>query len=334
MFYERKEKMKRARLLLSIGGIMVAFIVFSSSPAFSQLTSEEVIAEINATLEDKLDLTSEQRAVIQTELENQKTQRQSLSAQETAVKQSIDEELAKDVIDFDTIEDLITQLNGIRQNVLDLKVGTANNIKQVLTNEQEVVFTNIQAEHANDDDGDDDGDDGGEGDGDDDGDDDDDGDVVSLAFYSIECNLESDLPNWSHNDPGMITKDLLDGFVASTPCCSYSSGWAIQYGDQNATLHWSDYIGEAPPSEGYTTVGDTVDAQGVVKNNIDISNITQLRLRAVWKTGYYPFADSSSNHVSSEFYCHQDVNNYNNREIVDNPADGENYTCVLITKPQ
>jgi Spy/CpxP family protein refolding chaperone len=321
--------MKKTQHLFLGGVFLCLMIVLYPGNVFSELSEQEIIAEINATLEDKLDLTPQQRESIQTELENQKTQRQTLSAEETAIKQSIDEELAKDVIDFDTIEDLITQLNGIRQNVLDLKVGMAANIKKVLTNEQAGVFHNIKSKYEKEEEINNDAqvllvedqmmmENQAQGQG------------VSLAFYSIECNLESDLPDWADNDPGKITKTLLDGFVMSTPCCSYSSGWAVQYGDQNASFKEGAFIGELPPESGYVTVGNTVDDQGLVKNNIDISNMSQIRTRAVMKSGYRPFTDTGDDD-SSEFYCHDDIIGYDNWEWINDPKDGETYTCVLIT---
>lgn len=302
-------------------------LLFFSIPSFAEVSIADMIAEIQQTLEDRLNLTSEQRTLIDAEISNQKIQRKTYADQEKAKKQAIEEEMAKDVVDVATVDALTTELNLIREDVLILRKNTTKNIKEVLTDDQLVVLDAIkqdQLDKLKDDDGYDEG-----GDDGDDSDDGGDTGTASIKVYSIMCPTEDDLPNWSVGADKGMNKTMLDGFIAASDGCEYSSGWSFQYGNQYAPIYASNYYGEAA---GYLeTFGPTVGAEGVVVSGIDISTISQFRIRIVWKNGYYHFSGVNYDTKSSEFYCVDNSLGFNNKETIDNPTAGSYYTCVLLT---
>ncbi len=298
--------------------VLVGFFVVSFSPSFvsAEPTIAEIMAEITETLQDRLNLTEAQRVFIETELEDQKTGRNTLAMQEAAKKTKIEEEMAEPVIDNIAIDTLVSELNQIREDVITLRVNSNNNIKNILTVAQKNKFESIKVKQLaklTDDD-----------------DDDDDDDTVTIQFYSIVCAHEHDLPNWTNASDRGINKAMLDAYiVAEDPCCSYSSGWSFQVGDQNATLESVDFIGEA---SGYIeTVGPTDGENGFKQIDMSMEGITTFRIRTVWESGYLPFTDDIADSNSSEFYCVDNSLGFNNKEVIENPQPDGEYTCVLLT---
>ena len=59
-----------------------------------------------------------------------------------------------------------------------------------------------------------------------------------------------------------------------------------------------------------------------------------MRLREVLKEGYIPFTYPPDNdNVSAEFYCADDVYNYDNFDFIRNLQEGETYYCVAFNAP-
>ncbi len=89
------------------------------------------------------------------------------------------------------------------------------------------------------------------------------------------------------------------------------------------------YIGEAPVETGYTTFNSTV-AVPVTEE------LTALHLREVLPVGYIPFTfnqtQTNDNTVTAEFWCGNDVSNYDNWEWV-TPTAGETVHCVAFNVP-
>lgn len=64
-----------------------------------------------------------------------------------------------------------------------------------------------------------------------------------------------------------------------------------------------------------------------------------LKLREVLQEGYIPFTydndnPSNENDYSAEFYCHDDVFNYDNFDYINNPDQGKTYHCVAFNAPE
>src|SRR3990167_3253208 len=62
----------------------------------------------------------------------------------------------------------------------------------------------------------------------------------------------------------------------------------------------------------------------------DVLEISKIWVREVLKEGYLPFSHPEDSDVSAEFYCDQDVNNYDNYDFIDGPELDNWYYCVAF----
>ena len=152
-------------------------------------------------------------------------------------------------------------------------------------------------------------------------------DIVTLTASKIVCEDESLLPNWSGESVN-ITADTATGYVDEIEGCSLESGWSFQWGDQNVSDPGGDYYGEVV-GDGWTTFGPT-DVDGVVSTEIDISGMTQIRVREVLQSGYIPFTHPEESDVTAEMWCSDDVLNYDNFDFIREFTDGGEYYCVAF----
>ena len=159
---------------------------------------------------------------------------------------------------------------------------------------------------------------------------------VTIVATKVVCNDQSNLPKWGNGGPDITSTTATDYVANSDGSCHVASNWSFQWGDQNTTNPGDVFIGEA---SGFTTFGAT-DNNGIATTNIALSeSMNELRLREVLKAGYIPFTygltGDNSNSNSAEFYCANDVENYDNFDFISNPQAGATYYCVAfnVAKP-
>ncbi len=163
-----------------------------------------------------------------------------------------------------------------------------------------------------------------------------DSDCQMLIMASkVICDNESDLPNWgtgsgvdypSYN----IDQNTASDYVAEHSGCYLASNWFFQWGQQGSDDFGKDFYGEA--GNGYTTFGPT-NENGVASTTVDSVTGSYLELREVLQQGYIPFTydqshKSNDNNISAEFYCHNDILNYDNWDYIKNPQLGITHYCV------
>lgn len=160
---------------------------------------------------------------------------------------------------------------------------------------------------------------------------------ITVVASKVVCDKEYDLPNWG-NGGSPITADTAANWVATHASCHLVDGWNFQYGDHTAGDAGNTFVGEA---SGYTTFGPTVN--GVASVSIPMSALgtgTELHLREVLKNGFIPFTFNNNTEspngdsVSAEFYCSNDVLNYDNWDFIRNPEAGKTYYCVAFNAPK
>lgn len=160
---------------------------------------------------------------------------------------------------------------------------------------------------------------------------------TTVVLTKIVCEDEADLPNWGADGAAeaLITVDenTAPDFLAQHPNCHVEPGWEFEWGTQNAYYDLPDNaLGHSdPPTTGYNVLTPT-NASGTVTLVVDLASTTQIRLREVMQPDFLHFThedtNDNSNNVSPEFYCYNDVRNYDSIEYIENPEDGETYHCV------
>ncbi len=147
---------------------------------------------------------------------------------------------------------------------------------------------------------------------------------VKIVTSKIVCDSETDLPNWGTGASNDITANTAARYVAANPSCHLEEGWQFEWGYNGVSNPGDDFVGTAETGSGWTTFGSTVD----------IFNPTQpIKFREVLQEDYLPFSytlngNTNVNDVSAEFYCGNDVVNYDNEEWLYNTVPGETYYCV------
>lgn len=156
-------------------------------------------------------------------------------------------------------------------------------------------------------------------------------DPVTIVASKVVCSDESMLPNWGAGGPDITASTAAD-WVANHPGCHLQPGWQFEWGNGNAPDTGDSLIG--PAGSGYTPFGPT-DANGYATTTVSGESV--LHLREVQQNGYIPFTHTSSpdnsNDVSAEFYCADDVLNYDNWDFINNAQPGNTYHCVAFNAP-
>jgi len=151
---------------------------------------------------------------------------------------------------------------------------------------------------------------------------------VTIVASKIICEDEKYLPNWGtvwteeNQKPDSITENTAQKYVDdSEGKCFLINDWEFEWGNQNALDPGSSHLGYG--GNEWTTFSSPA--------SIDIDGISELRLREVLQEGYIPFTyPNNENTVSAEFYCSDDILNYDNYDFIPNPQIGETYYCVAF----
>lgn len=146
-----------------------------------------------------------------------------------------------------------------------------------------------------------------------------------IQVTKILCQDEADLPNWGQAGGPNITSTTAANFLNDHPNCSLEDGWSFQYAPEG-NVNPGDNASEAIAP--WVTFGPT-NISGVTTVTLEPTSLVWLR--EVMQSGYVPFegADNSSN-VSAEFYCHDDVLNYDNFDFITPLSYGQTYYCVAF----
>jgi hypothetical protein len=113
------------------------------------------------------------------------------------------------------------------------------------------------------------------------------------------------------------------------------SGWDFQWAYSDANWFPGDYYEEVPEYEGWTTFGST-NENGKTTKKVVVPEDGKIKVREVLKTGRIPFSDDKKveESVSAEFYCHTDVLNYDNGDVIRNAEADATYHCVGFNVPK
>lgn len=148
--------------------------------------------------------------------------------------------------------------------------------------------------------------------------------LATISATKIVCENEKDLPNWgSGNVMPMITSNTASRFLSlpGKESCSLER-WNFE---------WSE--------DGVGNPGDNVDEGGtgwnVFSYEVSIPIGNKIWVREQMDDDYIPFTGANTTEdVSAEFYCSNDVLNYDNWEFIDPVEADETYYCVGFNTPK
>ncbi|MFZ2663856.1 MAG: SdrD B-like domain-containing protein [Patescibacteria group bacterium] len=146
---------------------------------------------------------------------------------------------------------------------------------------------------------------------------------IVIKAYKVICDDESYLPDWGNGGPSDVTSTTAQDWVGNSDGhCRLEPNWKFQWSYDGVGNPGDNIISEA--GTGWNTFGATAE--------ITQLDTPKLWFREVLQDGYIPFTygahSDNSDNVSAEFYCNNDVLNYDNWEWIDNPQFGNTYYCV------
>ena len=156
--------------------------------------------------------------------------------------------------------------------------------------------------------------------------------TYQIHATKIVCTDEEQLPDWGLGGPD-ITVTTAQDWVNTHNTCSFASDWEFQY-NFNGESNPGDNL-STPAGAPWTSFPTVTDANGTTTVTLS-EEVNYVDVREVLKEGYLGFTynetvpGNNENDVSAEIYCHSDVINYDNRDIVHNPEVGNDYYCVAF----
>lgn len=156
--------------------------------------------------------------------------------------------------------------------------------------------------------------------------------VVTVSASKIVCDYEDELPNWGKKNNGRPTAitstTATDWLAAQTDTtCRLVDDWQFQWSDKTVKVpnQYNTFVGEAPGWNTFTGVTE-VPLFALAGGNLEF--------REVLTEDYIPFSGGNDSKPSAEFYCGNDVFNYDNLERINKPKADETYHCVAWNVPK
>jgi hypothetical protein len=150
---------------------------------------------------------------------------------------------------------------------------------------------------------------------------------ITVKATKIVCDSETDLPNWSGG--ANITASTASDFLATHPNCHAEPNWTFEWANEG-TGNPGDNQGAG--GSGWTAFA--TDSNGIATAVINSITGGKIWVREQMKSGYVPFSGVLGGNNSAEMWCHTDVLNYDNYDLIDNPQAGQTYHCVAFNAPE
>src|SRR3989344_873056 len=152
-----------------------------------------------------------------------------------------------------------------------------------------------------------------------------------IIFRKIVCNSESDLPNWASTNI-TINNQTAQDFINSHQNCYFQENWSFQWWIGKGENNPGDNTGFSPLWHNITPTDSSGKTSVIYPINDVLSRLVWFR--EVFQSGYIPFTGINTNqNVSAEFYCHDDVQFYDNREGITFTQEGNyagDYYCIAF----
>src|SRR3989344_2497799 len=152
-----------------------------------------------------------------------------------------------------------------------------------------------------------------------------------IIFRKIVCNSESDLPNWASTNI-TINNQTAQDFINSHQNCYFQENWSFQWWIGKGENNPGDNTGFSPLWHNITPTDSSGKTSVIYPINDVLSRLVWFR--EVFQSGYIQFTGINTNqNVSAEFYCHDDVQFYDNREGITFTQEGNyagDYYCIAF----
>ena len=155
--------------------------------------------------------------------------------------------------------------------------------------------------------------------------------IITIVADMIVCDSENLLPNWGNGSFDITSTTAQDFILESGEECRFKSGRLFQWGDDLVSFPGDSILGEVL---GWNTTNPT-DGNGRVEFTVDLNDLessNRIEMRQVLEEGdiafTYTMNGNNDDAISAEFYCHEDVLNYDNWDWINNPVADATYYCV------
>jgi len=156
--------------------------------------------------------------------------------------------------------------------------------------------------------------------------------TATVIANKIVCDEETDLPNWSGGAD--ITADTAQNYVDTHASCHFAPNWKFEWGTNDSLLSLNgDYVGEHNVN-GWYDFDSLTDTNGQAQVELNLDELSgKTWFREVLQNDYIPYSfppGEKTDDVSAEFWCNNDVVNYDNAEWIENMEAGNTYYCVAF----
>jgi uncharacterized protein YegL len=154
----------------------------------------------------------------------------------------------------------------------------------------------------------------------------------TVAASKVVCLTEVDLPDWANDAPD-ISQTTAQDYVTAHPNCQLASDWNFEWAYATATNPGNNL---SSGGADWTVFGPTATDTPATTAITSLNGGDKLWLREVVKESYVPFSGQTNQTATTnditipgaEFYCHNDVLNYDNFDYILNPVFDATYYCV------
>ncbi|MFZ2414592.1 MAG: SdrD B-like domain-containing protein [Minisyncoccia bacterium] len=156
---------------------------------------------------------------------------------------------------------------------------------------------------------------------------------VTIVASKVICDNESDLPNWGAGSGSTYPDTVIGSGTAqnwvdqSQGKCRFTQDWNFEWAYENVSNPGDALVG--PGGSDWNTFSIASPA-----SISDLNGSSKIWVREVLQNNFIPFTGTDTSQTSSaEFYCHDDILNYDNYDYINNPQYQNTYYCVGFNAP-
>ena len=170
-------------------------------------------------------------------------------------------------------------------------------------------------------------------------------DDIVIKAYKVVCELEEYLPDWAGagtgvgDEPEFIDADTAQAYVDAIndemddEVCVLADDWYFQWGlDEDVLAEDGTLVGPSSDPD-WNMFDSPTSGSDPAEAVVPDTEGTGIWVRENLQTDYIPFSDvlgPTEDDYSAEIYCHRDIENYDNYDLIAEPESGATYYCVAF----